>query len=625
MKKTFLTLCLGTLFSTAMMAQTQVMNVVKTDGTKVTYKVSEVERVLFEEEESTANGFTVTTADGTKHYADIQTLFHNPEANSWGDQAFAFGDAASAATVADLTKGTYAVQLQLPTEMMGEEQDLANHAGEYTFTLYDYANTALLTEVSAGKVTAKVSDDGSVYLKLEGVTLSDGSTVDGEYSGAATSVSDLSDMKPTLNLTNQYAHNYDVTDIKSVVLSETSGYYTIGFYKEEGVTSFDDENGFDPLASLMISSEALGQDVELSGESETAMLQAADWTFMTLQGTLRVAFDRMKKNITVSLNATEGASWAGDHTIRIEYSGSFATTYQTTDELVINDAEGEELLDKYISSVLRQQPAETGGTTVFGLGDANASTAEGFLKGKYGVQFSVSAAKLNGTIDLATETDSYNFKLIDYATGTYEEEVTSGTITTNEKDGKVYILLDVTMKSGKTVQFDYFEEVTDVTDLSPMIPQLVVNNQFIYYDADGNVSDQKTISTLKYKKSSTYTTFYFVPEGASTYEEGQYLYTPQLQLNNDWLVEGTKTYDLSTLKDGDLFKFYFKDMQLTSPDSKYYGYSCVPDNGTLTVTIDADGNYDFRIEVTNHYTYSGSTGGNNVKAIVSYKGAAVAK
>lgn len=625
MKKTFLTLCLGTLFSTAMMAQTQVMNVVKTDGTKVTYKVSEVERVLFEQEETVSNNFTVTTADGTKHYADIQTLFHNPEANNWGDQAFAFGDAASATTVADLTQGTYAVQLQLPTEMMGEEQDLANHIGEFTFALYDYANTTVLTEVSAGKVTAKVSDDGSVYLKLEGVTLSDGSTVDGEYTGAATSVTDLSDMKPTLNLSNQYAHNYDVTDIKSVVLAESYGDYTIAFYKEEGVTSFDDENGFDPLASLMISSEALGEDINLAEASETPMLQAADWTFMSIGGTLRVAFDRMKTNVTVSLNATEGASWAGDHTIRIEYSGSFATTYQTSDELIINDAEGEELIDKYISSVLRQQPAEAGGSTVFGLGDANASTAEGFLKGKYGVQFSVSASKLNSTIDLATETSSYNFKLIDYTTGTYDEDVASGTITTDEKDGMVYIKLDVTMTSGQTVQFDYFEEVTDVDDLSPMIPVLVVNNQFIYYNADGEVSDQKTISTLKYKKSSTYTTFYFVPEGASSYEEGQYLYTPQLQLNNEWLVEGTKTYDLSALQDGDLFKFYFKDMQLTSPDAKYSGFSCVPDNGTMTLTIDADGNYDIRVEVTNHYTYSGSTGGNNVKAIVSYKGAAVAK
>lgn len=424
-----------------------------------------------------------------------------------------------------------------------------------------------------------------------------------------------------VTLQNQYAYNSEVTDIKSVVLAPTMGGYVVSLYREEGITSFDDEEADDPLLSFWLSNEAVGADNDLS--EGNVQLMVKDCKFTEPQGTLNMSFDRMKTTVTISLNVKEGAQTDAEQNVRAEYSGAFATTYQTTDELIINDAEGEEIIDEYISSVLRQLPATTGGSTVFGLGDANASTAEGFLKGQYGVQFSVSASKLNSTIDLATETGSYTFKLIDYTTGTYDENVASGTITTDEKDGMVYINLDVTMQSGQTVAFDYFEEVTDVDDLSGMIPQLVVNNQYIYYNSDGVESDQKNIVTLKYKKGTSYTTFYFITEGENVSETDTQV-CPQLQLNNT-LAQTSATYDLSALKDGDLFRFRFKGMDLCSPDSKYSGYCNVPDNGTLNFSVDAEGNYDIRIEVTNSYTNNNGAGGDNTKAIVSYKGAAVAK
>lgn len=469
MKKTILTTAIALMLGTTAFAQTQVMNIYKNDGTKLTYKVADVEKVLFEEvAHVSSNTFTVTDAEGAQHFSAINALFHNPAVNAYGDQSFTFGDVASATTVGDLKSGTYAVQLTLAAELMNTVTDLAEHPSPETeLKLVDYANTKIYTAPTAGKVTTEVSEDGKVYLKLEGVTFEDGTTVEGEYYETPTQVTETVDINPTLTLNNQYAYNYDVTDIKSVVVSESTGDYagyTVAFFAEEGVTGFDSA---DPLLSFFVYSTYVGEPVDLAGEG--AMLMDAHWTFYQPMGTLLLSFDG-QDNISVSLDAKEGATWAGDQSVRVEYSGAYEVTYQTSDELVITGADGDELEDKYISSVLRQQPTEAGGATSFGLGSANASTAEGFLKGSYGVLFSVSAAKLGATVDLATEKDGYTFKLIDYAAGTVDEDVASGTITTAEKNGYTYILLNVTMTSGVTVAFDYFDEVTDVDDLLPMVP-----------------------------------------------------------------------------------------------------------------------------------------------------------
>lgn len=610
-------------------AQTQVMNIYKTDGTKLTYKVADVQQVLFEEvAHVSSNTFTVTDTQGAQHIGTINSLFHNAAVNEYGDQSFTFGDVASASTVDDLKQGTYAVQLTLAAELVNTTVDLTEHPSPETeFKLVDYANTKVYTSPTAGKVTTEVADDGMVYLKLEGVTFEDGTTVDGDYYAAATQVTETGDINPTLTLNNQYAYNYDVTDIKSVVVCETTGDnagYTVAFYATEGVTDF---SSAEPLLSLFVSSSYVGQTIDLSSETEepAAMIQDANWTFMQTVGSLTLSFDRLGANIAVSLDVKEGSSWAGDQRVRIEYSGAFETTYQTSDELVITSADSSVLLDQAITSVLRQQPAETGGATFFGLGDANASTAEGYLEGKYGVLFSVSAAKLGSTVDLATETDSYTFKLIDYTAGTVDEAVASGTITTIEKDGKVYIALNATMTSGVTVAFDYFAAVTDVDDITPMIPVSKLSNAYEYYDSDGNISDTQTITTVQYKTSGGgYTTFYLMPDGASY--NAYSTTTPQLQVKTEWITSTPTTYDLGALQAEDYFRFRFKGMDLCSPDSKYYGYSNTPNNGTLTISQDADGNYDIYLEISNSYSNSYTTsGGDNTKVVLAYTGAATSR
>lgn len=277
---------------------------------------------------------------------------------------------------------------------------------------------------------------------------------------------EITEEDPEPVLQNQYAYNGEATDIKSVVVSPSLGEYagyTVAVFAEEGVTDFETA---DPLLSIFVPAAYVGQEIDLA--DGTALVQDNNHDLEQPAGTLTLSFDEEHENVTVSLTMTEGDSEAAAQDIRVEYSGAFAITYQTSDELVITSADDEELIDKFISSVLRQKAAD--GTTSYGLGDANASSADGFSKGSYGVVFSVSADKQEDIIDLATEKDSYTLKLIDYKANTVETGVVSGTIATSEKDGKVYLYLNATMESGMNVSFDYFEEVTDVDDLSPMVP-----------------------------------------------------------------------------------------------------------------------------------------------------------
>lgn len=275
---------------------------------------------------------------------------------------------------------------------------------------------------------------------------------------------------PEPELHNQYSYNGELTDIKSVVvcpiMGEAAGHIW-AFYAEENVTDFET---YDPLLSIYVAAEAGEDTIHLESENSGTMIQISNHKVQEPKGTLVVDIDDDDPSIIImSLDMQEGASGAEEQKIRLEYTGTFATTYQTSDELIVTSADDEELIDKYISSVLRQKAAD--GTISYGFGDANAKTASGFSTGQYGVLFSLgAAAEKDALIDLATDKANYTLKFIDYKNNTVETSVTSGSFVTNEKDDKVYIYLNATLESGVNVAFDYFEEVTDVDDLTPMVP-----------------------------------------------------------------------------------------------------------------------------------------------------------
>lgn len=439
----------------------------------------------------------------------------------------------------------------------------------------------------------------------------DGTTV--EYN-----VSDVENItfaeKELPKLSNQYAVGDQIVPIGSVVYMKDGGGCAFGIYEATHAEVIQDT----PDVYLYVSDAMMGKDIDLAqatSDDAVVSFKAADGA--KLSGNLKVAFDKFKKNVTISL---EGKADNGT-LLRMAYSGAFALSYKASNEFASVATDGTESKHA-IGSVLSMTKD---GATNIAFSNVNAAQASDMLAADNAVWFSLSASKIfQGTIDLASAPDSYTFKYIDYATGTVYDEVTSGTITTEKTaSGLVYFALNVTLADGTVVRGDYFGSTTEVASLDEMIPVPVMSNKFIFYNQDGVELQNKEIVNVKYSTSGTATTLYFLPEGGSEYDS----YTsPQLSFDEK-LVNAGKI-DLSQLKAGDNFSIKFSSLQLFSPEDKYMGYSNVPNNGTLSVNRDADGNYDVYLEITNRYTTPAmGTGekGDNTKLVISYKGTAEKK
>lgn len=271
-----------------------------------------------------------------------------------------------------------------------------------------------------------------------------------------------------------------------------------------------------------------------------------------------------------------------------------------------------------VASALVLNPATVGAATTFAFGDVEATTADGLLAGKIGVAVSISASKLyNGTIDLATDADSYTLKYIDYATRVTYEKVKAGTITTaKDKDGKLYIKINATFDDNRTIELEYYGATTSVESLEGMTPA-VVSNSYKLYNPDGSPLINKDICKVLFKQKNNIYTFYLYGGEFSSKYSGEKV---TLQVNESFINAGT--INLAELKDGDNFQVKYSDVQLYSPDAKYGGFNNTPDNGTFSIKKDAAGNYEISLDVVNTYTnaMTPNGAGNKERLVFNYSG-----
>lgn len=454
----------------------------------------------------------------------------------------------------------------------------------------------------------------------------DGTTTSYNASDIEEITFDEEEIKTLPELKNQYGYDEQVTDIKTVLMLEDEGMgYSFALYSNENADPDEDE----PVMTFVLPTDSLGKSIDLStADMSLLQIKTEGMERNALTGTLKVSFDKFRKNVTIVLNSEN----AEGHAIRADWSGSFTLTYEAENVYVVTP-DGYEPVEYDMSSVFRVKPTSTGDATAFAFGNVTATSPDGLKSGDNAIWFSVSAAKVGTTIDLATDAGSYTFKYIDYTTGTVYEEVTSGTITTAQTDeDKVYFIIEATLADGTVITGEYYGTVTDVESLDTLIPEVEYGNLILFYDSDGNETVNQEITEVKYSTAKDYTyevtvtTLYFSPEGANIADPQA---CPQLSFTEQ-LVNAGKL-NLVGLEEGSLFKINYKSMQLTShDDKKYYGYSTYPDNGTVEISRDADGNYEVSLEVINSYTtsnYNGetTTGGNQSKLILSYKGAVTAK
>ncbi len=419
--------------------------------------------------------------------------------------------------------------------------------------------------------------------------------------------------KEELVLSNQYAINDAVKTIGSVVEERVDGGYKWALYEAENITDMTET----PAISLFVAQESMGKTLDLStmtaAEATISIADAPEYTALT--GTLKAALDKFGKNISISLNAETD----GYDNLLIAYNGTFATTYTASGLFNVTPAGGETVTGN-VRSLLCMPATEAGAATSFALGDAETTTAEGFADGQYAIWISLSPSVLySGKVDMATATDSYTFKFIDYTTGNVTETVTAGAITTHKAtDGKTYIAIEATLADGTAVAAEFFGAALETASLEGMIPQKTLPNEYVFYNADGKINLQYTITKVEYKVSGKgLYVFYLESEEESSYS------CPQLSVAPELINAGD--IDLSALAPN-TFQIKYSSFQLYSPDGDYRH---IPTNGTMRISKDDNDNYEIFFDAMNDYyqTQSGNTlyGGDNTRLTISYKGAVSAK
>lgn len=323
-------------------------------------------------------------------------------------------------------------------------------------------------------------------------------------------------------------------------------------------------------------------------------------------------FGKFKKNVTVSVEAEDGAD-----DFRCEYTGTFSRTYDASNTFSVTDTE-QAITSFSVLSALCVQPSATGEPTNFAFADVEAQAPADFLNAKAAVWFSVSAAKLyNGTVDMATEADSYTFRYIDYATRTVYDKVKSGSITTAQGfGGQTYVSLEAVLEDGRTVSLSYFGTFAAAESLDEIIPSVVAENEYKYYNSDGELSITRQLGTSYMKEYKGNITFYLIPEGDGKTSSDRV----EVKVGSDLINAGE--IDLANIGQEKVFdiKYNAGGIQLQSYAAGH-GYGNMPNNGTLTVSKDENGVYEILLDVTNKYTNSyTSNGGDNTRIVVNYKG-----
>lgn len=441
------------------------------------------------------------------------------------------------------------------------------------------------------------------------VTMADGTTT--TYKVAKVQEVRFEDrVMPTLQ--NQYALNEDAYDINAVTREINQGGSTFDVLDADAK----------PLFTVWASTAAMGKTMDLSEASADDIrltAHTADGDFDFNNGALRVAFDKFGKNVTIDFAGEVGNDdWA------IKYQGAFATTYAASQQISVTPQEGE-MQAWALGTVLRMAPAATGENTRFVLAPAEGSTAEELTAGDCCVLLSLPATAItSGTLDLS-EVGSYVLKYYQYAhegdatTFTVKDDVVGGTVTYAEtEDGRIYIKLDAQFGDGTTLAAEYYGEPTPTDNIDGLEPVSFVN-QFTHYNAEGDISTQKTLTGVEYRVKSSKTNFYFMYEDADTGDERGST-VPLLILPESMMANGT--YELKDAQEG--FEFKFGAIQLAVGQ-----YRNQVDNGTLTIEQDGEGNITVVLELVNTYTtdmgWQVSNGGTPEKISISYKGKLTAR
>lgn len=273
-----------------------------------------------------------------------------------------------------------------------------------------------------------------------------------------------------------------------------------------------------------------------------------------------------------------------------------------------------------IGNVLMMRPAGAGQSTTFAFSDVVAATGLDFRQSaKYGVRFTVSAAKMGGDIDCADEWGTYTLTLFDYTTGTYvdaDEGVSGSIVTRQREDGTIAFRLNVVLQNGVRIEGSYSGTPVVVNDLEGIVPLPVLPNEYTYTEPSGTIVTQNEVVALQLRKSTDgHYYFYFMKPGETTPDDRNY-YTPQIMVDPSLINAG----ELKLPEVNKPWAVNYIELQLSYADNEW---KPVTDNGLLRIAYDeATGIYDIYLTLANSYVNMGYAGGNKRSITINYHGPA---
>lgn len=455
---------------------------------------------------------------------------------------------------------------------------------------------ALLCGTAVGQaqeeiVTVHTNDGASTVYKVEQVarmtTQTNEETLTIHTTDGATTVFSVASIdsmtfgiKEPLVLKNQYAIDEQVSDIRKIEeVDAVDGFLSYNIYGESTKA----------VIQVRIPNNMAGKTIDLAtATAEECLITCVGCdTEGQATGTLKISKDKFGKNLTVALKA----AWAAT-ALEVAYTGAFETTYAATNSYRIA-ATDETLDEQKIRTVFKHTDA-TGGATTFVL-SATDTTEPGDLSTEdYAIWFSLSASTLHkGTIDLATNTNSYTLRLLDYTTGKVIEadEKTTGAITTyastDGDDGKIFFRINATLADGTTLEAEYWGTTTEVDDLSAALPIPQKVNSFSITSPAGEVTSYAELATIQVREKGEMTYFYFMKDLTDSPDD-QFL-TPMVAIKTSLINTGV--IDLPTAE-ANTWAVSYQSIQLTSPDNEWMNKAT---NGTLSVSYDGE---TYTIELT---------------------------
>ena len=172
--------------------------------------------------------------------------------------------------------------------------------------------------------------------------------------------------------------------------------------------------------------------------------------------------------------------------------------------------------------------------------------------------------------------------------------------------------LEAVLEDGRTVSLSYFGTFAAAESLDEIIPSVVAENEYKYYNSDGELSITRQLGTSYMKENNGNFTFYLIPEGddKTSYDR------VEIKVGSDLINAGE--IDLANIGKEKVFDIKYKagGIQLQSYAASY-GYGNMPNNGTLTVSKDDNDMYEILLDVTNNYPFVVST--NNAKYFQSLR------